>query len=147
MYDSFSIEQKRYLIPQFGDADPTEHIVRNGPATKILTSVEEIIKVVMNKQGGVTWHVGRRNSREIGIAFNSNLVTTNLFELSTGQTVLLDMFLTILRDIDLGSAPLVDLMEVRGIVVIDEIDLHLHTDLQHDTLPSVLNLTFATCFL
>lgn len=30
--------------------------------------------------------------------------------------------------------------EIRGIVVIDEIELHLHTDLQHDILPNLISL-------
>ena len=68
------------------------------------------------------------------------MVTSNLFQLSTGQAVLLDLFLTIIRDFDLSHAPLNQLSDVEGLVVIDEIDLHLHTDLQHNLLPKLIGL-------
>ena len=65
----------------------------------------------------------------------------SLNALSTGQLALFNMFTTIIRyadadDIDLSHK----LDEIKGIVVIDEIELHLHTKLQREILPRLLAL-------
>ncbi|MEQ9567230.1 MAG: AAA family ATPase, partial [Pseudomonadales bacterium] len=75
-----------------------------------------------------------------GISIDNELMTANLFQLSTGQAVLLDLFLAIIRDFDLSHSLLTQLSDIEGIVVVDEIDLHLHTDLQHDLLPKLIRL-------
>ncbi|MBU6140750.1 MAG: AAA family ATPase [Proteobacteria bacterium] len=71
---------------------------------------------------------------------NGKLKTIKLEQLnnlSAGQTVLLNLFVTILRYSDSASL----LLEgIEGIVVIDEIDLHLHTNLQAEVLPKLISL-------
>ena len=95
---------------------------------------------MFHKQGQISWSLGPRSRRRIGISIDGELVTKNLFSLSTGQTVLLDLFLTIIRDFDLSQQSLDELGSFQGVVVVDEIDLHLHGDLQHDLLPSLIHL-------
>lgn len=63
----------------------------------------------------------------------------SLNSLSTGQLALFDIFATIIRYGDslnpmLGTA----IEDIEGIVVVDEIELHLHTHLQHDVLPKLI---------
>ncbi|AXE94141.1 hypothetical protein CUJ90_04030 [Paraburkholderia terricola] len=62
----------------------------------------------------------------------------NLFQLSTGEVQLLNLFLSILRDFDLSDASFNELADVKGIVVIDEIDAHLHSGHQIDVLPELI---------
>ena len=50
------------------------------------------------------------------------------------------MFLTIIRDFDLSKGDFSSLTEIKGIVVIDEVDLHLHAKFQHTLLPELITL-------
>ena len=65
----------------------------------------------------------------------------NLQSLSEGQSQLLHLFTTIIRygesaDIHMSTR----LSEITGLVVIDEIDTHLHATLQHDVVPQLVKL-------
>ena len=64
----------------------------------------------------------------------------NIFQLSSGETSLLNLFLSILRDFDLCGAAFSNASEVRGIVVVDEIDLHLHAVHQYEVLPNLIQM-------
>ncbi|MDA3832128.1 MAG: AAA family ATPase, partial [Spirochaetales bacterium] len=143
VYDSYAIERKSelYMAPHIGGLGVPQIVdLRNGPASTILESIAIFLTTLFRKQGTVTWSVGARNRRQIGISVNNELLTSNLFQLSTGQAVLLDLFLAIIRDFDLSVSPLTQLSDIEGLVVVDEIDLHLHTDLQHDLLPNLIRL-------
>jgi hypothetical protein len=63
----------------------------------------------------------------------------SLDNLSAGQASLFAMFGTIIRYGDFGNV-LAGPTEIKGIVLIDEIDAHLHADLQHDVLPNLIRL-------
>lgn len=68
-------------------------------------------------------------------------VIPTLDSLSTGQSALFNMFSTIIRYADnLNINRSIRIEEIKGIVIIDEIDLHLHTKLQREVLPKLLNL-------
>ena len=144
VYDSFALEKRSVLkagTQRVGQlAAPQIVEFRDGPATKILKPIDEFLRTLFGKTGPVTWTIGARNRRQIGIAIDNELVAANLFQLSTGQAVLLDLFLAIIKDFDLSNSQLTQLSDIEGIVVVDEIDLHLHTDLQHDLLPSLIRL-------
>jgi len=64
----------------------------------------------------------------------------NIFQLSSGESLLLDLFLCIIKDFDLSNSNFDTLSDVNGIVLIDEIDLHLHIQLQKDILPQLIKL-------
>ncbi|MGB4773185.1 MAG: AAA family ATPase [Chitinophagaceae bacterium] len=84
--------------------------------------------------------LGKRRNRSFSILKNGRIWIPSLFNLSTGETALLNIFLTILRDFDLTQANFTKLEDVRGIVVIDEIDLHLHSNHQYLVLPKILKM-------
>ena len=70
-----------------------------------------------------------------------NIVLHSLNALSTGQMALFNIFITILRYADRFNIDnLLDCESIKGVVVIDEIDLHLHNDLQYEVLPKLLKL-------
>ena len=144
IYDSHALETHSILVPGLKETDgvvkPQVFTGRDGPATQILKPIEKFLRTIFRKSGELTWHVGSRNTRRIGILIDEEIITNNLFALSSGETVLLDLFLTIIRDFDLSDAPLSSLNDIQGMVIIDEIDLHLHTDLQHDLLPNLIQL-------
>ena len=53
---------------------------------------------------------------------------------------MLNIALSIMRDFDMTGASFSNLDDISGVVVIDEVDLHLHADLQCNILPAVLKM-------
>lgn len=104
-----------------------------------LKAIQEIITEV------VGWRVtqlalGDRGRRVIGISSTDGRQIRNIFQLSSGETGLLSLFLSILRDYDLCERAQLNIPEVRGIVVVDEIDLHMHVKHQRDVLPRLMRM-------
>lgn len=60
--------------------------------------------------------------------------------LSAGQAEIFCTFCNIIRDFDLANAPFEKTSDVRGIVIFDEADLHLHLDLQYRVVPELMKL-------
>jgi hypothetical protein len=85
--------------------------------------------------------LGRQGGNKLGIATGSALKVPTIEALSAGQSTLLGIFGTILRYADhprwqgnlLAG-------EVAGICVVDEIDAHMHVDLQYRALPELIRL-------
>ncbi len=84
--------------------------------------------------------IGSRRHRIISVMENEQTLVPNVFQLSSGEVSLLDIFLSILRDFDLSGIPLAKPEDVRGVVVVDEIDLHLHAVHQYDVLPQLIRM-------
>ena len=99
-----------------------------------------IVREIMRKTGGLQLGLGKRQNRSIFLVGNHQVLVPNIFQLSTGETALLNLFLSILRDYDLSKAPLTKLEEIRGIVIVDEIDLHLHAIHQYEVLPALMRM-------
>ena len=57
--------------------------------------------------------------------------------LSLGESLLLNLFINIIRH---GDNPPKLAEEIQGIVAVDEIDVHLHTDLQNSVLPELISM-------
>ncbi|QQE67570.1 hypothetical protein GFS31_42830 (plasmid) [Leptolyngbya sp. BL0902] len=77
----------------------------------------------------------------VAIHFGNGIIIPSLFHLSAGQALLFNLFATIIRyaeRTDLQKS--VHLSEIKGIVLVDEIDAHLHTDLQYEVLPKLVKL-------
>ncbi|MYB95253.1 AAA family ATPase, partial [Candidatus Poribacteria bacterium] len=77
----------------------------------------------------------------LAIQLSNDQRIPNLQSLSEGQSQLLHLFTTIIRygesaDIQMSTR----LSEITGLVVIDEIDTHLHATLQHDVVPQLIKL-------
>ena len=72
-------------------------------------------------------------------ADDGRILIPSLDSLSTGQSALFNIFATIIRYAD-GNSLLngIDLKNITGIVAIDEVELHLHSNLQRDVLPKLL---------
>lgn len=69
------------------------------------------------------------------------VLVLSLDALSTGQLALFNLFTTIIRYADTDNINLSHkLSDITGIVVIDEIELHLHTQLQREVLPKLIAL-------
>lgn len=72
---------------------------------------------------------------------DKSLVVPSLDSLSTGQLALLNIFGTIIRYADVENlTESLALHQIKGVVVIDEIELHLHAELQYEVLPKLIKL-------
>ncbi len=72
---------------------------------------------------------------------DDSIICPTLDSLSTGQIALFSLFSTIVRYADNNDInQSISLGNITGIVVIDEIELHLHSKLQKEILPSLLEL-------
>lgn len=84
--------------------------------------------------------IGPRNntSSRISVVYqdNSAIMYPSIFEISSGEAALLCIFGEVLRQSDqIGRT-----LNSEGIVLIDEIDKHLHITLQYSILPQLFNL-------
>ena len=106
-------------------------------------NVEKILSSILEQQ--IELKLGYRSERESRLAIckvgTNEPVSPTFDALSTGQSILADLFLTILRYADsININKSIRLADIKGIVVVDEIDAHLHADLQYRTLPMVMRL-------
>lgn len=77
----------------------------------------------------------------LAISNNNGLLIPSLDHLSSGQAILFNMFATIIRYADKGDVnKSIQLNQIEGIALIDEIDAHLHSDLQYELLPELIRI-------
>ena len=70
---------------------------------------------------------------------NKESVYPTIFNLSSGEASLLSLFGELIRQADTNKSNIL-LDEISGIVLVDEIDKHLHIKLQKEVLPKLLGL-------
>ena len=113
----------------------------SGSSTNIWEATTQLIKLIFRTEDNIRFGIGPRQNRTISIMKdNETEFIHNIFQLSTGQTSILNIVLSILRDFDMSGAPFKKLEDVSGVVIIDEVDTHLHADLQCNLLPTVINM-------
>lgn len=134
IYDSFATE--RSIVETFAGT----RIQQSGAATDILAVVVDFLRKLLRLPATtpIQWVVGPRSRRRIGLTSEGKVLVNNIFALSTGEVVLIGIFLSIIRDFDLSTSGLRNTSDIKGVVVIDEVDMHLHTELQFDLLPKLL---------
>lgn len=105
-------------------------------AERIMSEIlgQEIIFRMWNRSSG------KRRFSIISKSDNKILIPS-LDALSTGQLALFNLFATIIKYADVDDINLSqNLNDITGIVVVDEIELHLHTKLQREILPKLIAL-------
>lgn len=117
--------------------------VFDGPNSNILNALTQILVAVFSDRGcdDVKITLGNKRNRTLRVSLlkegTTFSVIPDLFSLSSGESAIFALFSTILRDFDFGTTQFSNLSDVRGIVVIDEVDLHLHLNLQRRVLPKL----------
>ncbi len=112
----------------------------NGQSANIYESVLGVIRVILNVEGDIRLGAGTRQNRQISVMRDEQIWVPNLFQLSTGEVQLINLFLSIIRDYDLSEGELTNLADIKGIVIIDEIDAHLHAHHQKEVLPKLIKM-------
>ena len=109
-------------------------------ASRLYDAVTEVLCTILRFKDEQILSIGPRQRRLISVKVNEKIWIPNIFQLSAGETSLLNLFLSILRDYDLTGTRFTSTEEVRGIVIVDEIDLHLHTLHQYEVLPKLMSM-------
>ena len=115
-------------------------IFGQGGERQVLEIVVRVFQIVLQKHSEVTLQIGSRKNRVLTIRENSVIIANSAFQLSSGEISLLSIFLSIVKDFDETNQPIQSAEDIRGIVIIDEIDLHLHSDHLYKVLPALIEL-------
>lgn len=105
-------------------------------------NVESLLRLVLEDENAQLI-LNYRNAvhGRVAIRFGNGVIVPSLLHLSAGQALLFNLFATIIRYADRADLQKsVDLSKIEGIILIDEIDAHLHTDLQYEVLPKLVKL-------
>ena len=147
LYDRavFEIQTPRINLPLNNTDDTTTFPLPffagySGHAARIYETALQIVRVI-TKREDARFGIGRRDNRVVSLQSDvTGQIVANIFQLSSGETSLLNLFLSIVRDFDLCGAPLSNTADIQGIVMIDEIDLHLHAVHQYEVLPELIKM-------
>jgi len=137
----FDLKTEEIKLPLQGEPNPTTHTVLTGykgQSHHIYEAILQVIRIILNEGENIRLGAGTRKSRQISVMKNEQVWVPNLFQLSTGETQLINLFLSIIRDYDLSEGVFNVLSDIKGIVIIDEIDTHLHSVYQKEVLPKLI---------
>lgn len=104
-----------------------------------------ITKTLLSKNyGNLRFGVGPRGSGSTRIQILKNIengetIYPTIFNLSSGESAILCLFGELLRQADNNNNN-IQLHQITGIVLIDEVDKHLHIRLQKEVLPNLFKL-------
>ena len=110
-------------------------------ASQVLEPCNRVLRDILSDQNASFAWLGRNSSEKVGVRSGAKLILHSLNALSSGQAILLGMFGTLLRYGDIAQAQAtLDLDKIEGVCLIDEVDAHIHIDLQYKVLPKLLRL-------
>lgn len=138
------VDAKQTVTVSSGDVMPSEKDNKSILAcNESKESVEKVMSCILNQDIVLGLNLRNMGNSRIAIksANNGSYIVPTIDALSTGQMLLINVFLTIIRyaeSYDLNSS--IDLHRIKGIVVIDEVELHLHSDLQGSVLPRLIQM-------
>lgn len=113
----------------------------SGRSDNLWQAISQLIRLIFRTQDNIRIGIGPRHNRTVSIIKNeTEELVSNIFQLSTGQTAILNIGLSILRDFDMSGAPFEKLEDIRGVVLVDEVDIHLHSDFQCNLLPEIISM-------
>ncbi len=148
--DQYLAEQRSEQVP-IGPPIGLTQLVRNvlvwkpGKNTQIVNSATAMLGRILGLDSiQIQLGLDQRNSRRFFINIGDPSKPTsqipNLLGLSAGQSALFCLFCNIIRDADMAGVQFSKPEEIRGIVLIDEADLHLHLGLQYRVLPELMKM-------
>ncbi|KAF0249436.1 MAG: hypothetical protein FD167_1162 [bacterium] len=140
--DSLAFERKTQKI-SIKDLFNNDHIFdvlqeTLGQNTHILSVINKTLSLLFGDNTEL--RITAKENRVVCIHKNGKPFIPSLFSLSSGESLLLLMCFAIIRDFSLTLTKFETTQDIRGIVIIDEIDIHLHTIVLRDILPKLLKL-------
>lgn len=145
------------LIDLVYTSEDNYHVIGNVKNQQLLRKAKEnleiIIKNIFKSDSAKLLKEYRNQNNSFKIIYNEILkkegnsttskdnIINSLKHFSLGQAVLFNMFATIIRHADINDImKSINLYDITGIVVIDEIDMHLDSEMQYEILPKLLKL-------
>ena len=131
-----------------------EHVLENGskiiiqPEREIWMNVKRVLECALISKfpsRNVRFGIGRRNNSGSRVSImeiipgGDKLYCPSMFNLSSGELAVIAIFAEIIRQADIAFG-MVPLSDIHGIVLIDEVDKHLHIQLQKEALPLLFAL-------
>lgn len=111
--------------------------------SQMKTNLDQILSNIVNRDVYLSLNNRKTMQSRLSIIEKETnaIIAPSLDSLSTGQLTLFNVFSTILHYADnYASGISVNMNDISGIVVIDEVELHLHTQLQKEVLPRLIKL-------
>lgn len=150
------IDKEFYEKRSLCDANGNTQIVylgKNSNIQKIVNQMVSILyrckgydsaRIVISKRRGLSRRievVGQKGKKE-------EIILPTFTNMSSGEAMVLGMMASILREVDrICPSSSFDVRKIKGIVLIDEIDAHLHSDLLQEALPSLIEMFPAVQFI
>ena len=122
------------------------HVFKQERACSLFDAVVEVLRTILRAEAKsqLVLRIGPRQDRFVSVKVDGRIRISNVFQLSSGEVSLLNLFLSILQDYDLTRSQFTNTKanakEICGIVIVDEIDLHLHTLHQYEVLPRLMSM-------
>lgn len=117
----------------------------NGSNRVLRNEIDRVLEMIFSGkyEGKLGLGIAPKNVRNVGLHEvlengSKRVLVQNLFSLSSGESLVLALFASIIRDFELGGTQVTSLEDIKGIVLVDEIDIHLHIDLQRKVLPRLI---------
>ena len=111
----------------------------SGLATNAFNHALQLLRIIL-QDAQARFGLGTRTHRIVSLHSEDRLTVPNVFQLSSGEFSLLNLGLSILRDADMSDSNSAEAADIRGIVVVDEVDLHLHAVHKHEVLPRLIRM-------
>lgn len=120
----------------------------NGKNARIQIMINQLLSSIFKSHNFKSFRIGIGNKvyRKIAIIGikhdgSEEELVGKFSNLSSGEIMILGIFATILKEYDRISANNnIQFEDINGIVLIDEIDIHLHSDLVKDVLPELIKI-------
>jgi predicted ATP-binding protein involved in virulence len=121
----------------------------NGKNTSMQSNINSILTQLFARNANFVFaRIGISHKKPRKISVMAKLKSTgkdiefvpNFSNLSSGEIMILAMFCSILKEYDRVTGDVATISDISGIVLIDEIDLHLHSDFSKEVLPNMIKL-------
>lgn len=108
-------------------------------STNLMKNINQVLSKILKKRSELI--INRRETgKRLSIKTCDGIIPT-LENLSLGESILFNLFISIIRHGELSTGNLgFDFFDLTGVVVIDEIDMHLDIDMQYKILPELIGL-------
>ena len=109
----------------------------------VRNNIEKVMSIILDKEVYFALNLRDKGKNRFSIRSRADdsIVAPSMDSLSTGQIALFNIFATIIRYADNNNIKESrDTKTIKGIVIIDEIELHLHSVHQKDVLPRLMEV-------
>lgn len=127
-----------------------EVVTYSGKNNNIHNNLNKIISniLVLNKTKYISARLGISQKKNRSISILGMLpngteeeYVPNFTNLSSGEVMILSIFASILKEYDrITENTVTNLSDIKGIVIVDEIDAHLHSDFSRRVLPELMKI-------